>query len=169
MSAWMRELSAEETRHLIRDGGVGRVAFRAPSGQQIVPVNFTLHGDSIVFRTNPYTELGLYGAGSDAAFEVDVLDQEREAGWSVVAKGRLHVVSSPQELAAIRSDSDPRPWADGVRRLYLMLTWRTITGRRLEATGLPTTTTGGRAIPLDGWTVRGVARRVRRGGQPPRY
>lgn len=167
MSAWMRDLSVEECRHLIQDGGVGRVAFRAPSGQQIVPVNFKVHGDSIVFRTNPYSELGLYGADSDAAFEVDVLDHEREAGWSVVAKGRLHVVSSPQELAAIRSASDPRPWADGVRQLYLMMPWRTITGRCLEAAELSTTKTGGRSIPVG--AVRGVARRVRRGGQPPRY
>jgi nitroimidazol reductase NimA-like FMN-containing flavoprotein (pyridoxamine 5'-phosphate oxidase superfamily) len=165
----MRELSAEECRHLIRDGGVGRVAFRTPSGQQIVPVNFTLHGDSIVFRTNPYSELGSYGADSEAAIEVDVLDQERRTGWSVVARGRLHVVSSPRELAAIRSDGDPQPWADGVRRLYLKLTWRDITGRRVENAEPPTSPTGGRAIPLDAWTVRGRARRVRRGGQPPRY
>jgi nitroimidazol reductase NimA-like FMN-containing flavoprotein (pyridoxamine 5'-phosphate oxidase superfamily) len=132
MSAELRELSAEECRLLIQDGGVGRVAFRSSKGLEIVPVNFQLYGDSIVFRTTLYTELGLHGPGANAVFEVDDLDAEQQVGWSVVARGQLHVVADPAENSAIRLGSDPQPWAGGVRRLYLQLPWRELTGRRLE-------------------------------------
>jgi nitroimidazol reductase NimA-like FMN-containing flavoprotein (pyridoxamine 5'-phosphate oxidase superfamily) len=132
MSSALRELSPAECRDLLQDGGVGRVAFRSPSGQQIVPVNFQVHDDSIIFRTTPYTELGLHGPGTNAAFEVDNLDAEHQAGWSVVARGRLQVVSNAEEGKAIRRDADPEPWAWGVRRLYMKLPMNNLTGRRLE-------------------------------------
>jgi hypothetical protein len=114
---------------------VGRVAFRGERGLHIVPVNFAVDGDSIVFRTAPYTELGQHGPGEQAAFEVDDLDADTRSGWSVVATGPLHVVSEPEELAALRLASDPEPWAEGVRRLYMRLRWEALTGRRLEVPG----------------------------------
>ena len=132
MSAELRELSVEECRRLIQEGGVGRVAFRSPKGLEIVPVNFEVFGDSIVFRTTPYTELGLHGPGAKAVFEVDALDAVQQTGWSVVARGQLHVVADAAENSAIRLGQDPQPWASGVRRLYLQLEWRELTGRRLE-------------------------------------
>jgi nitroimidazol reductase NimA-like FMN-containing flavoprotein (pyridoxamine 5'-phosphate oxidase superfamily) len=132
MSSPLQELSPAECRELLEAGGVGRVAFRSPSGQQIVPVNFQVNGNSIVFRTTPYTELGLHGPGTNAAFEVDHLDAEHQAGWSVVARGRLQVVSDHDEVKTIQRDADPEPWAWGVRRLYLKLPMANLTGRRLE-------------------------------------
>ena len=132
MSAELRELSAEECRRLIQEGGVGRVAFRSSKGLEIVPVNFQLFGDSIVFRTAPYTELGLHGPGANAVFEVDELDAGQQTGWSVVARGQLHVVTDAEENSAIRLGEDLQPRASGVRRLYLQLPWRELTGRRLE-------------------------------------
>ena len=131
MAAVSQELDQDECRRLIAGGGVGRVAFRGEQGLHIVPVNFTVDGDSIFFRTAPYSELGEHGAGTSVAFEVDHFDLESKSGWSVVAKGSLHVVSDPAELAAVRLGADPEPWAEGVRRLYFRLTWRELTGRRL--------------------------------------
>ena len=132
MAAVSRAMGPEECRRLIQAGGVGRVAFRGASDVHIVPVNFVVDGDSIVFRTAPYSELGENGPGKRAAFEVDQLDTARRCGWSVVAKGRLHVISAHPEVVALRLDNDPDPWADGVRRLYMRLPWRELTGRQLE-------------------------------------
>ena len=132
MTATSRVLSPEECRRLIQGGGVGRVAFRGGRSVHIVPVNFVVDRDTIVFRTAPYSELGEHGAGKIAAFEVDELDVHTESGWSVVAKGPVHVISTHAEVAALRLGNDPEPWADGVRRLYLRLTWHELTGRRLE-------------------------------------
>lgn len=60
-----------------------------------------------------------------------------QTGWSVVARGRLHVVAYPAENSAIRLGKDPQPWAGGTRRLYVKLPWRELTGRRLEPLWLP--------------------------------
>jgi nitroimidazol reductase NimA-like FMN-containing flavoprotein (pyridoxamine 5'-phosphate oxidase superfamily) len=168
MSTLLRELSPDECRRLIERGGIGRVGFGSPLGQQIIPVNFQVHEDSIVLRTTPYTELGRNGPGSRAAFEVEGLDPQGRAGWSVVAKGRLHAISVNAEVAAIRLSRDPRPWADGVRRLYLRLSWEELTGRRLEPSSLTAPLMGEREIWPGYQTSRGTAPRYR-GGQPPRF
>ena len=83
MSAELRELSAEECRRLIQEGGVGRVAFRSSKGLEIVPVNFQLFGDSIVFRTAPYTELGLHGPGRTRSSKSTswMLGSRRAGAW----------------------------------------------------------------------------------------
>jgi nitroimidazol reductase NimA-like FMN-containing flavoprotein (pyridoxamine 5'-phosphate oxidase superfamily) len=132
MNTFPRELRADECRRLIEDGGVGRVAFQSRSGQHIVPVNFELDGDSIVFRTTPYSELGRQAPGSEAAVEAEGLAVQGQSGWSVVARGQLDVIPGYFETAAIRFGKDPTPWAEGVRRLYMRLTWRELTGRWLE-------------------------------------
>jgi nitroimidazol reductase NimA-like FMN-containing flavoprotein (pyridoxamine 5'-phosphate oxidase superfamily) len=102
-----------------------------PIGPRIVPVNYSLHGDAIVFRTAPYSELSTYGWNVDLAFEVDHFDYEAHQGWSVVAIGRAHVVDDPDEVQRIRQEWDPRPWAPGSRNLYVMLPWRELSGIRL--------------------------------------
>jgi uncharacterized protein len=138
MTTIPRELRIDECRRLIADGGIGRVAFQSPSGQHIVPVSFQPDRDSIVFRTDPSSELGRLAPGSEAAFEVDALDVESRSGWSVVAKGHVDVIPDKFETAAIRFfGKDPTPWAEGARRLYLRLTWRELTGRQLPAPWWP--------------------------------
>jgi uncharacterized protein len=125
------ELSKEECRELLEGGVVGRVAMATPVGPRITPVNYAVHGDAIVFRTAPYSELSTYGWNVDLAFEVDQLDYETHLGWSVVAVGRAHVIEDPDEIRRIRSVWDPRPWASGTRNLYVTLAWRNLTGIRL--------------------------------------
>lgn len=125
------DLTTDECVELLRANVVGRVALVTPGGPRIVPVNYAVHEDSIVFRTAPYSELGTYGWDSELAFEIDHLDHERHAGWSVVAFGRGALIEDADELAGIRGRWDPHPWAGGSRHLYMRLTWRDVTGRRL--------------------------------------
>ncbi|HEY6932018.1 MAG TPA: pyridoxamine 5'-phosphate oxidase family protein [Marmoricola sp.] len=170
MSPLLYELNTEECIRLLASGGVGRLAFRGPAGQEIVPVNFTLLGDAIVCRTSPCSELGWDGPGTEAAFESDGLDPGQKSGWSVVARGWLQVVDNQAEAAAIKLAADPKPWAGGVRHLYLKLVWRELTGRRIESTSstLPAAPlVGGRQLPLG--PTQNTARRARRTGQPPRW
>lgn len=125
------QLGASECRDLLAAGMVGRVAMATPVGPRIVPVNYSLHGDAIVFRTAPYSELSTYGWNTELAFEVDRLDYEAHQGWSVVAIGRAYVVDDPEEVQVIRQEWEPRPWAPGSRNLYVKLPWRELTGVRL--------------------------------------
>jgi nitroimidazol reductase NimA-like FMN-containing flavoprotein (pyridoxamine 5'-phosphate oxidase superfamily) len=125
------ELTIEECLELLSGGVIGRVALATPVGPRIVPVNYAMYGEAIVFRTAPYSELGTYGWNTELAFEVDHIDYDKHQGWSVVAFGRAELVDDPAELKQIRDNWDPRPWAGGQRNLYMKLVWRDITGRRL--------------------------------------
>ena len=130
------ELTVEECLEHLKGGVVGRVAMSTPMGPRIVPLNYAMYDDSIVFRTTPYSELGTYGANTNLAFEIDQLDYERHQGWSVVVIGRAELVQDLDEVRAIRAGWDPTPWAGGRRHLYLRLRWRDVTGRRLGVSGV---------------------------------
>jgi len=125
------ELTTAECVDLLAGEMVGRVAMSTPVGPRIVPVNYALHGQAIVFRTAPYSELGTHGVNAELAFEVDRLDYETHQGWSVVLLGRGQALQDPDEIAEIRRTWDPRPWAGGMRNLYMKIAWRQITGRRV--------------------------------------
>jgi len=125
------ELTVDECLELLNSNVVGRVAISTPVGPRIVPVNYAMHDDAIVFRTAPYSELGTYGWNADVAFEIDHIDYEKHQGWSVVAIGRAELVEDPDEVADIRRTWDPRPWAAGQRNLYMKVVWRDLNGRKI--------------------------------------
>jgi nitroimidazol reductase NimA-like FMN-containing flavoprotein (pyridoxamine 5'-phosphate oxidase superfamily) len=125
------ELSTQQCEALLRVGMVGRVAFSTPAGPHMVTVNYTVVDDAVVLRTSPYSLLGTHGRNTVVAFGVDGFDDELERGWSVQARGRMEVVTAHQELDHIREVADPRPWATGVRALYLRLHWTELSGRQL--------------------------------------
>src|SRR5680860_81866 len=131
------ELTVHECLELLNGGVFGRVAMSTPMGPRIVPLNYAMHDETIVFRTTPYSELGTYGWNIDLAFEIDHLDYESHQGWSVVATGRAERIEDPDELREIRAGWDPSPWAAGRRHLYLRMRWRDITGRRLGSHSAP--------------------------------
>jgi len=137
------ELTIDECLELLAGGVVGRVAMATPVGPRIVPVNYAMYGEQIVVRTTPYSELGTYGWNNEVAFEIDHLDHSTHSGWSVVAVGRAELVEDPLVLRDIQRTWDPRPWATGVRNLYLTITWRDLTGRRLGSDWAPSTAARG--------------------------
>ncbi len=125
------ELSYDKCRELLSGGVVGRAAVCTPTGPRILPVNYAVIDDSIVFRTTPYSVLGTYAWNTQLAFEVDQVDHEFQRGWSVVAVGRGEMVDDDADLAAIRAFRNPQPWAGGARLLYVRLRWDGLTGRQL--------------------------------------
>lgn len=125
------ELSYDKCHELLSGGVVGRAAVCTPSGPRIVPVNYAVVDDSVVFRTTPYSVLGTYAWNAQLAFEVDHVDYEQQQGWSVVATGRGAMVEDGDELAEIKAFWNPRPWAGGARQLYVRMRWDELSGRRL--------------------------------------
>jgi hypothetical protein len=100
-------------------------------------VNFSVVDESVVFRTTPYSVVGMHSWSGRLAFEVDDVDVERRAGWSVIATGRGKVVEDSAELRRIESAPGPTPWASGQRWLYVRLAWDELTGRRLGPAATP--------------------------------
>lgn len=126
-----QELEAAECQRLLRGGVVGRVALATPTGPHIVPVNYSVVDDAIIFRTTPYSVLGTYGRNAQLAFEVDYFDYENHRGWSVMVRGRGDTVIDQDLLQRIREVWPPRPWADGVRNAFFRLPCTEVSGRRL--------------------------------------
>ena len=59
----LRTLSPAECLGLLEVGGVGRVGFASADGITMLPVNFALTGQAIIFRTAPDTLLAVYADG----------------------------------------------------------------------------------------------------------
>jgi nitroimidazol reductase NimA-like FMN-containing flavoprotein (pyridoxamine 5'-phosphate oxidase superfamily) len=125
------ELSYAKCRELLGGGVLGRVALCTAAGPRILPVNYSVVSESVVFRTSATGVVAAHDWGSAIALEVDHVDYADHKGWSVVALGLAQPVEDPDELALIRRTWDPRPWAGGDRPLYVRLAWDELSGRRL--------------------------------------
>jgi nitroimidazol reductase NimA-like FMN-containing flavoprotein (pyridoxamine 5'-phosphate oxidase superfamily) len=133
--AELRELSYAECRGLLVRQRAGRVAVSTPDGPHIIPLNYSVVDESIIFRTTPFSVLGTYARNAKLAFEVDEFDEEHRIGWSVVARGRADVVGDPEELQEIRRVCAPLPWADGARNLFFRMDWKELSGRAVGRVG----------------------------------
>jgi nitroimidazol reductase NimA-like FMN-containing flavoprotein (pyridoxamine 5'-phosphate oxidase superfamily) len=125
-----RELSRDECTALLGAGSVGRVALCSADGPHIVPVNYVLDGESVIFRTSAYSMLGQHDWSSAVvAFEVDELDPENRSGRSVVVRGPAERIEDADEVDSIAWTTDPSPWAGGLRRQYVRVRFSEMTGR----------------------------------------
>jgi hypothetical protein len=119
--------SGDECRQLVRSHCVGRVAWLAGSGLQVLPVTYAANDDRIYFRVNRESVMGELADGVEVAFEVDDIDVTTATGWSVLVHG----------IAAAHDGSDqlvlPPPWAPGERSLTIVITPSTYSGRAVSA------------------------------------
>lgn len=133
----LEKLDADECLRLLSPGGVGRVAFNDLGGPAILPVNYVLRDNSVIFRTafggplDDTLRTGVQGVEFKIAFEVDQIDDANREGWSVLVRGGAHHVSTTEERAAVRA-SGVQPWVGGDRELYVKIAPSEITGRRIR-------------------------------------
>jgi uncharacterized protein len=125
----LTEMSAGECRDLMGSTSVGRVAFVDEDGPIVLPVNFVLDGETVLFSTSPHNTVARYVDSALVAFEVDDFDDYTQSGWSVLVRG-VAAFQTADERARDERDR-PAPWADGVRSLLVRITPTSISGRRL--------------------------------------
>jgi len=128
----LQTLTAAECYDLLSPGGVGRVAFNTADGPVVVPVNYAMASQTVIFRTAPDTLLAGYLDGP-AGFEVDHLDEALSQGWSVLVTGRAVRVTSEADVRYLEQHTSVRPWAGGARDVYVRIIPRKITGRRIRS------------------------------------
>jgi nitroimidazol reductase NimA-like FMN-containing flavoprotein (pyridoxamine 5'-phosphate oxidase superfamily) len=126
------DLSTTESFELLRSMRVGRFVFQDADGPAAVPVNFGVAGEEIVFRVEQRSHLRDVAAGP-VAFEVDHIEPESGSGWSVLVRGSAHEVAMERVPALLRlmDGAFPHPWAEGVHNVWVSITARKVTGRRL--------------------------------------
>lgn len=127
----LEDLEYAECRRLLVATTVGRLAYTTDDEPRIVPMNYVLFDEHLVFRTSPDNEVAGSAVGQPVAFEVDEVDEFLQGGWSVVVSGIAEQLPS-SSLRAMDVGETPEPWASGVRSLYLRIPLTHLTGRRVH-------------------------------------
>ncbi|MFB7225447.1 pyridoxamine 5'-phosphate oxidase family protein [Streptomyces sp. NPDC056227] len=128
----LRDLSPDECRARLSTHGVGRVAVSTPDGPAVIPVNYAVIDDVIAFRTAPDSAPAA-AVGTDAAFEVDHVDEAMSQGWSVLVVGPARVVTEPDAVRRLADRAHTRPWAGGERAMWVSIRPTRLTGRRISS------------------------------------
>jgi len=124
-------LSVEECLELLRSAGLGRVAVRIGDAPAILPVNFALLDEEVVFRTDPGTKLTAALMGVRVAFEADHADPATRAGWSVLVVGRAEEIRDRSTLERVDT-LDLEPWVAEAPDFVVRIRTERITGRRVQ-------------------------------------
>jgi hypothetical protein len=96
----------------------------------ILPVNFVLDGETLVFSTGEGDKLDAVREGRVLTFEVDAVELAVQAGWSVLVIGAAEVITSPAQIRRIEQ-LHLAPWVPLPDRVFIGLPAAEITGRRL--------------------------------------
>lgn len=123
------ELSEAECWALLHRSGLGRLATAADSRADIFPVNYLVHGETLLMRTAPGTKLQQVGDAPNVAFEADGHDADRY--WSVVVRG--HAKHLTDQARIIQSGAlELVSWVPTDKNEFVQITPTSITGRSLE-------------------------------------
>lgn len=128
----LEELTKGECLRLMREQPVGRLALtREDDAPLVVPVNFVLAEDEILFRTNPGSKLEL-AHGAVVSFQVDFIEPVRKVGWSVLVIGHAYDATDWEiDRGALEA------WAGGARDNWVRIVIGQVSGRRIRAAHLP--------------------------------
>ncbi len=128
---FLQELSPAECFDLLEPGGIGRVGLTDAEGVIILPVNYAVEGQAIIYRTAPDTLLALH-VNTQVSFEVDHCDETLHEGWSVLVHGHAHEVTDEHQVKQLEDTARLKPWAPGARDVYVRLAPTEISGRRIQ-------------------------------------
>ena len=125
-------LDRQECLRLLATQEIGRLVSIDHGQPHVVPVNYALDGDAIVFRTAMGTKVDA-ASRSQVAFEVDDLCRADHSGWSVVVHGWAQEVTALDDRALVARVAELRmaAWADFDKPHVLRIVPHTITGRRV--------------------------------------
>jgi uncharacterized protein len=127
-------LSRSECFDLLAQVSVGRIGASIDALPVILPVNFALSGESVLFRTIPGTKLDAATIGAVVAFQADTYGVG-DWSWSVLLQGVASSVSDEAGQAQAGS-IHIGPWAGGHVDLRLVrIVGTNVSGRRFRIAG----------------------------------
>lgn len=129
----MLELSREECLHLLASHSFGRLAVNTEHGPPVIrPVNYRFDNSSqsVVFRTVPGSKFHALLRSSEAAFEIDGIDEGARTGWSVIIRGITDEVTDASHIRRL-DRLGLEPWAPGPMRYWMHIRASTVSGRRI--------------------------------------
>ena len=131
----LRVLSRQDCLDLLAKEQLGRVGLSMGALPVILPVNYVLFDQSVLFRTVAGTKLAAATLGSVVAFEVDSYRDDGRAGWSVLVVGRASELTDPAELSRAQA-LGLRPWATPeAAQHFVVVEMSHMTGRHFDHRG----------------------------------
>ena len=128
MATRLQPLDRSQCLAHLAEGVVGRLAVIDGATPTILPVNYQLDGESILFRTDPGLKLSA-GPRSPVSFEIDEIDRATRTGWSVLVAGHLEEVTRYDRTWQRATSLPVDPWAGGAKEHWMRLVPTRITGR----------------------------------------
>lgn len=123
-------LPRDECLRLLSSVSLGRIGCTSGALPTVLPVNFRLVGEEVVFRTAAGTKLDAATRNAVVAFEADSMDPMSHEGWSVVVTGVSREVTNASEMAAMVANNIPR-WAPRQEGRVVAVSTEIVTGRRI--------------------------------------
>ena len=124
-------LERSECLQLLARASLGRIGITSGALPTVLPVNFRLVDDQILFRTARGTKLDAATENAVVAFEVDDMDPLAHTGWSVVVTGVARELQAA-ERDALRSVPLAR-WAPDTDGRVVAISTDLVSGRRIVA------------------------------------
>jgi len=125
------ELNRTECLRLLGQGVIGRIVYTVGALPAVLPVNYAMDGEEIIFRTGSDTILEAATSNEVVAFEVDDVNLETRTGWSVLALGKAYHITDPARLTELTARVPP-PWAPGRSANTIAVPTLLLTGRQLR-------------------------------------
>jgi uncharacterized protein len=117
----------------LRSVPVGRIGFLAGGEVVILPVNFLVDGQDVVFRTAQGSKLSSIEVGHYVGFEADSYDPVTESGWSVLVSGLAEVVDDEDDAARLDT-LGLRAWGDPAEPVWVRIRPMSVSGRHVRGT-----------------------------------
>jgi uncharacterized protein len=127
----LRDLSREECLALLEHAAIGRIGYVVDGLPVILPVNFVLFKDDIVFCTAKGGTLAWLSNRRRVAFEVDESHPAEREGWSVLVHGSAHEVTDPEQLDELRA-GPLQSWVRTPEEHWVRINVEAISGRALD-------------------------------------
>ena len=124
-------LPRPECFRLLSSQTVGRLGFLVGDQPLVLPVNFAVVRDVVVFRTGRGSKLDA-AVGTKVSFEADEVDRSAGHGWSVVVQGVAEEITHADDWfdEALRRGAAPT-WMSGGDDHYVRIIPHVVSGRRL--------------------------------------
>ena len=132
LAVQLESLGREDCIALLAGGVVGRLGLLVDGQPEILPVDYALDGEVVVFRTGTGSVLN-QAALAVVAFEVDRFDDSGQTGWSVLVQGVAQDVGSTIDRNSERFRRLTLvSWAPGTKERWFSIRPEKITGRRIS-------------------------------------
>jgi hypothetical protein len=126
----LETLEPSQCRRLLSTATVGRVGLVVESLAYVLPVNFLVVDDLVVFRTAKGSSFDRLARDRRLTFEIDHVDPGFHAGWSVMVIGWGFGLEDQVAIEALQS-LELRPWGMGATPGWIGIRIEELTGRRI--------------------------------------